>query len=274
MSLSAAELDHWERHGWLAALDVLDARMVADLRSWVDEVAAWSLPGGDGHGLHHFEQTDTGPALARSERFADDHEGLADFVGGELLGGILAELYGEPAVLFKEKINYKHPGGAGFAPHQDASAYRFVDHHISVMVPVDRATESSGCLWFATGDQIGEQRFTELLPTDGRGRIMEGFADQLTWVPVEANPGDAVFFDSYAPHRSGPNTTDRSRRVFYLTYNARSKGDHRRQYYDDKEAEFERMGGTFDQQRVRISINDDFLGRPVEPGTELREAVR
>jgi hypothetical protein len=274
MSLTEADLDHWERYGWLAKPGLVDAELLADLRRWVDEVAAWSLPGAEGQGLHHFEQTGAGPALARSERFADDHDGLSRFVGGELLGDVLAELYGEPAVLFKEKINYKHPGGAGFAPHQDASAYRFVDHHISVMVPVDPATEQSGCLWFAVGDEIGERRFTELLSTDGRGRILDEVATHLQWRPVAADPGDVVFFDSYAPHRSGTNTTDESRRVFYLTYNARSGGDNRLRYYADKEAEFERRGATFDDQRVRMSINDDFLGRPVEPGSELGEAIR
>lgn len=40
---------------------------------------------------------------------------------GQRLGGILTELMGEPAVLFKEKINYKEAGGSGgFDAHIDA----------------------------------------------------------------------------------------------------------------------------------------------------------
>ena len=31
-----------------------------------------------------------------------------------------SQLFGEPAVLWKEKMNFKKPGSAGFAPHQDA----------------------------------------------------------------------------------------------------------------------------------------------------------
>jgi hypothetical protein len=42
-----------------------------------------------------------------------------------------------------------------------------------------------------------------------------------------------------------------------------SLGDHRERYYADKLAEFERAGGDFEGERVRISISDDFLGRPV-----------
>ena len=62
---------------------------------------------------------------------------------------------------------------------------------------------------------------------------------------------------------SDTNTTDRPRRAMYLTYNAASDGDHRTRYYADKRTEFERQGAAFDGERVRISISDDFLGRPV-----------
>jgi hypothetical protein len=80
-------------------------------------------------------------------------------------------------------------------------------------------------------------------------------------VPLE--PGDLLVFDSYTSHYSDTNTTDRSRRAAYLTYNAASLGDHRDRYYADKRAEFAHEGGDFGGERVRISITDDFLGRPV-----------
>ena len=182
---------------------------------------------------------------------------------GELLRGgivveILGELFGDEPVLFKEKINYKQPGGGGFAPHQDAAAYRFVDHHISCMVPLDPATPASGCLYVAPGFDAGQ------LPTDQRGRIEDATAAQLDWRAVPLEPGDLLFFDSYTPHHSDTNTTERPRRAAYLTYNAASLGDHRERYYADKRAEFERAGDDFDGERVRISISDDFLGRPVQ----------
>ena len=56
--------------------------------------------------------------------------------------------------------------------------------------------------------------------------------------PVPGAPGDVLFFDSYAPHGSAPNLTDRQRRILYLTYNLASDGDHRRAYYAAKRASF------------------------------------
>jgi ectoine hydroxylase-related dioxygenase (phytanoyl-CoA dioxygenase family) len=125
------------------------------------------------------------------------------------------------------------------------------------MVPLDPATPASGCLYVAPGYAAGQ------LPTDERGRIAEATAAQLEWQPVPLEPGDLLFFDSYTPHYSETNTTKRPRRAAYLTYNAAALGDHRERYYADKRAEFERSGDDFDGERVRISITDDFLGRPV-----------
>lgn len=253
--LGPQQLDEWRAQGWVR-LPGFVADEIAAVASWVDEVSGWAP---NGPGLHHLEATRQGPVLARSERFVDDHDRLDGFVRRGRVASVVAGLLGEPAVLFKEKVNYKHPGGGGFAPHQDATAYRFVDHHVSALVAIDPATADSGCLWFAPGHDQGQ------LATDVRGRIEEAVAALLPWEPVELEPGDVVLFDSYAPHRSGTNGSTRSRWALYLTYNAVSRGDHRQLYYEDKGREFAREGGDFDGERVRISVSDDFLGRPVEP---------
>jgi 2-aminoethylphosphonate dioxygenase len=249
------DVDGFRRDGWLLVGNAVDERQLAGIDDAVTQLERWAAE--DGPGLHHFEQTDAGAVIARSEDFVNHSDVLRDFICGGVVMEVLAALFGEPAVLFKEKINYKQPGGGGFAPHQDAAAYRFVDHHISCMVPLDPATEASGCLWVAPGYEQGR------LPTDDRGRIEASVAAALAWRPVPVEPGDLLFFDSYTPHYSETNTTNRPRRAAYLTYNAASLGDHRERYYADKLAEFDQAGGDFDGERVRISISDDFLGRPV-----------
>lgn len=58
---------------------------------------------------------------------------------------------GEPACLYKEKINYKLVGGAGFLPHQDAPAYPFIKTSISCLIAVDASTIANGCLEVVDG---------------------------------------------------------------------------------------------------------------------------
>lgn len=256
------DLLRWRDDGWLHLPRRLPAETVRDLVDAVEEVEAWADRAEAGEaapGLHHWEQTTNGPALARSEDLIHDNAVLGAAICRGTLPDIAAALLGEPAVLFKEKINYKHPGGAGFAPHQDATAYRFVDHHVSCMVPLDPATQASGCLSVVSGAHDGP------LPTDDGGRISADVAAGLVWEPAEVQPGDLLWFDSYTPHRSDTNRSDRPRRALYLTYNAASDGEFRDRYYADKRAEFAAAGDTFGEARVRLSITDDFLGRPV-PG--------
>ncbi len=254
--MSDVDVAAFRRDGWLVVAGAIDAATLGELDAAVTLLQGSADTGGPG--LHHFEQTDAGAVLARSEDFVDADPVFDELLRRGIVVEILAQLFGEEPVLFKEKINYKQPGGGGFAPHQDAVAYRFVDHHISCMVPLDPATPASGCLYVAPGFDEGR------LPTDQRGRIEDATAAQLDWRAVPLEPGDLLFFDSYTPHYSDTNTTQRPRRAAYLTYNAASLGDHRDRYYADKRAEFERAGDDFDGERVRISISDDFLGRPVQ----------
>src|SRR4026209_2642946 len=89
--------------------------------------------------------------LARIETFVPFRAGLGRFVSGPRLLELLSECAGEPVVLFKDKINFKLPGGAGFAPHQDAPAYAAfgVEHHVTLMVPIDPFTAENGALEMA-----------------------------------------------------------------------------------------------------------------------------
>jgi hypothetical protein len=240
----AADVEHFTEHGWLLTRSHDDVDRVV---AWVEEVAGW--PDGDGEWLHHREVTDTGPQLCRTENFVPFHDGLRSLLTTGPMVATASALLGQPAVLYKEKINYKLPGGAGYAPHQDAPAYRFVDVHVSCMVAVDDSLVGNGCLEVVSG------RHHELLPMDDTGCIRPDVAAALDWAPVEVRAGETLWFHSRTPHRSGPNLGPTPRRALYPTYNARAEGDLRAAYYEQKRAE---LG-----DRAAVSLIGDFQGRPV-----------
>ena len=191
---ASAEVTHFIEHGWVLTRSHPNPDQVA---RWVDEVAAW--PDADGPWLHHRELTDDGPKLCRTENFVPFHDGLRALLTTGSMLATASALLGEPAVLYKEKINYKLPGGAGYAPHQDAPAYRFVRTHVSCMVAVDDASLDNGCLEVVSG------RHHELLPIDDVGCIRPDVVAQMEWEPVEVRAGETLWFHSRTPHRSGPN---------------------------------------------------------------------
>ena len=147
----------------------------------------------------------------------------------EILKVPVGQLLGEEAVLFKEKINFKMPGGDGFKPHQDAQAGWdiYASYFISILVAIDASTEDNGCLMVAPGFH-GRGLFRSWEPLTERD--MEG----MNFVPCETRPGDLVLFDSYAPHACKPNLSASMRRLYYVTYNRLSEGDHLARYYADK----------------------------------------
>jgi hypothetical protein len=249
-NLTEVDVDHFREHGWLLTRS---HDQVDDVRAWVDEVAAW--PDDAGEWLHHRELTGDGPKLCRSENFVPYHEGLRALLTTGSMLATAGALLGEPAVLYKEKINYKLPGGAGYSPHQDAPAYRFVQTHVSCMVAVDDSVVSNGCLEVVSG------MHRDLLPVDDTGCIRADVVAELTWTPVEVRAGETLWFHSRTPHRSGPNLGPTPRRALYPTYNALAEGDLRAAYYEQKRSELAAVGPSGD--RVPVSLIGDFQGRPV-----------
>jgi hypothetical protein len=229
--LSSSQVGDFMRDGYVVVCGLYNPREVTCLSAWTEEVA--SYPEVPGKYMMYFEESlkDRGRRLlCRVENFYPHHDSFAQLLDGECMRGCVSDLFGEPAVLFKDKINFKLPGGSAFTPHQDVQA-GWDTHgslHITAMVGIDPCTLANGCLELAAGHHRRGRIGSNWAPLAG------GQLDGLVFVPRPIEPGDAVFFDSYTPHRSGPNLTAQARRVLYVTYNRLSEGDHRVQYYADK----------------------------------------
>lgn len=228
--LSDQQIEEFHRDGFVLVRGMYSTEEIRQISTWTDEVAAW--PERPGSTMMYFEtsQDDGSRILCRVENFVPFHEGFRSLITTRRMQQAVSELLGEPAVLFKDKINFKLPGGDGFKAHQDVQAGwdAFAGVHITAMVAIDETNAENGSL--------------ELLPgMHGKGVLGSMWApltdDDTGNSPYQAihcQPGDTVFFDSFAPHRSGPNRTQQSRRVLYITYNRAKAGDSRLQYYADK----------------------------------------
>jgi len=183
--------------------------------------------------MKYFENSliDQSRILQRIENFLDYHPELNEMFNGKNFLNIVTDMMGDEAVLFKEKINYKLPGGGEFKPHQDAQAgWGQYGHtfHVSVLVTIDPSDKENGCLEVVRG------KHKEGLLGPEWQELSDDVVAKLEWEPVPTQPGDILLFDSFVPHRSGPNLSSRPRRALYLTYNMRSQGECRDQYYVDK----------------------------------------
>ena len=228
--LSDEQVAQFERDGFLVVRGMYSPEEVADISEWTDAVA--NYPEVPGKYMMYFEKSrvDDSRILCRIENFVPYHEGFSKLITARRMQQAVSELFGEEAVLFKDKINFKLPGGDGFKEHQDVQAGwdEFADLHITAMIAIDETNEANGSLEMIAGmhrQGVLGSMWAPLTDEDTK---------HVDYVAVHCKPGDAVFFDSYAPHRSQPNRTDKARRVLYITYNRKSEGDSRAKYYADK----------------------------------------
>jgi len=229
-----AQLGEWSTRQVLALPGVMAGAGLAELERWTADLANRAET--PGRWMKYFERTaDNDRQLCRVEDFVSYHAGMDAFLRGPAMLDRVSELMGERAMLFKEKINFKLPGGSGFAAHQDAPAFDAFGqrYHITVLITVDASDRTNGGLEFA--EPTGVDR---ILNQADDGTIAEAVEGAMRWTPLDLPAGSVVMFDSYIAHRSPPNLSTRSRRSLYVTYSRASEGDWRDRYYADKRATF------------------------------------
>jgi 2-aminoethylphosphonate dioxygenase len=212
---------------------------------------------------HYAEKTASGEAICRTENVSACHEGFRRLVQGDLMA-LSASVAGKEVADFKDKVNYKQPGGAGFSPHQDLPAYPGASEVVSILVAIDDCSVESGCLWVASGVDA-------ILPTNERGAIRSDIVESLSWSPVELAAGDALCIGGVLPHFSEVNRSAGPRRVLIASYAPVSEGYTRQGYYAARRAGME--DATERDGRFRISTLADFEGIEVAPATAQGTAL-
>jgi len=177
--------------------------------------------------MHHFE---TGESLFEVFDPVNDISTVCEkFTQDPRLLNALETVYGEPALLFKEKLIFKLPGARGYQLHQDIPLYwaGFPQSFVTVLIPIDQTSRQNGCTEVFSGYHTGflsDNPDHYMLPDDSVD------AARRTW--LELAPGDIAIFHGLTPHRSDPNRSEAMRRTFYVSYNRASDGgDQRAAHY-------------------------------------------
>ena len=157
-------------------------------------------------------------------------------------------LLGEPAVLYKEKINYKLPGGAGYSAHQDAPAYPLI-----AIARVGDGRDRRRRRRATAASRWSRAASTGCSPMDERGCVDRSVEDTLEWEPVTV-PGRARRSGSTAGRRTAADRTARAARdgrcTRPTTPHVRATGA--AEYYAAKAAAF----ATGDARRPRAGLAD------------------
>lgn len=143
------------------------------------------------------------------------------------------QLLEAPPVLFKDKLIIRPPGTDGYGLHQDFPYWEAsgisADHLLTACVAIDETGRQNGMLGLFPGYHDRRLASPPAEPLDTDLSEVDARCEEI----VSLEPGDLVLFHSLAPHRSGPNRSDRSRRMLYFTYTQSSYGaDIYQRYFD------------------------------------------
>lgn len=250
--LSPEALAHFDATGWVPVPGFFSADEVAEISAWTNELLERREVVGEHWVYRQPSLLDPSrKVVQRIENFCPFHAGFDGLTRSSRLSQAMEQILGGPISLFKEKINYKEPGGEGFLLHQDQQAgwSRYAPAFVTVMICIDPATEENGCLEMAEG----LPRLDHLIAEEWRPINAEE-ASGFTMRAVPTKPGDIAFFDSYIPHSSQDNLSQQHRRLAFFTYNSARFGDVREPYHRDKRAacppDVEREAG--DEYKFRV----------------------
>ena len=229
--LNKQEVNSYNNDGYTLITNFFNIDEINKLKKWSEAIYNW--PPSTTKYLNYYEMVNGRKILSRTEAFLPYHEEFDTFINDSSIFNIAEQLIGEPVFLFKEKINFKYPGTGKYPPHQDIHAAKrsrlaFQHYHCNCLIFVDDSTEENGCLY------VSPSYKGQFLDINSDGSIKEEIVNNIEFSALEAKAGDIGFFDMYTPHYSNLNTSSNSRRTVYLTFNGQSKGDLRREHFDDR----------------------------------------
>jgi ectoine hydroxylase-related dioxygenase (phytanoyl-CoA dioxygenase family) len=238
-ALTPEERRAYEVDGFFARERVFDANEVEELRAAAERavaIAESSAPSGEDY-FHEgnryreaagstiqFEHSPGSEIVRVIEPFHHLDPVLDRLIDDPRLVEPARALVGDERVsLFTDKLNLKRPReGSRFRWHQDSPYwshfYREVHRLPNVMVTLDDASEENGCFRVIRGSHT-----RGFLPGLQEGELGPLFTDPACFdesdqVLVEVPAGTTIFFSPHTVHGSQPNTSDRLRRAFVVTY--------------------------------------------------------
>jgi len=144
---------------------------------------------------------------------------MGRFIFSDLMADICRATIGDNVFLFHDQYVVKGPDkDSAFSWHQDSG---YVHHecpmYLSCWVTLDDVSLENGTVYVLPYTQVGIRSVVQHLK-DPTNNDMVGYFGKDPGVPAIVPAGSIVVFSSYVFHRSGPNLTNKMRRIFLSQY--------------------------------------------------------
>ncbi len=195
----------------------------------------------------YYEQINNKKKLRRIEKVSNFSSNCMKILNSKKIFEFLHKLENKKFGLFKDKLNFKYPGGAGYLPHFDGHFiwkdknnynqkgwHKYSNNFISLVIPLEKTFKKNGCLYIAKKLKNNFKQIIAKLEKENF-TIKKNYLKRMKFYPIELNEGDVCFFNWKCAHFSKKNNSKNSRMIFYSTYYRKNNQSNiRRKYYIDK----------------------------------------
>lgn len=218
--LDEAQLTHFEEHGYVSGIRMLDDQQIEQLRS---ELAVFFEADHSGcelwHEYHVNENDDPDSVVFHALGAWRIASGFHDLLWHPAFVTPAAQLLKGPVRFWHDQLFCKpaHHGG-NVSWHQDYSYWTRTTPlaHLTCWIALDDATIDNGCVQYIPGSHrwgllpktglVGEMDHVDSVLDESQKQSMENP------VAIELKAGECTFHHAMLMHGSGPNRTDRPRR--------------------------------------------------------------
>jgi ectoine hydroxylase-related dioxygenase (phytanoyl-CoA dioxygenase family) len=143
------------------------------------------------------------------------------FLLSNLMAQIAKATLGDNVYLFNEQYVVKAAErGMKFGWHQDSGFIPYAHQaYLTCWIALDDVTEANGTVYLLPYSRAGTRDVVEHVRDQETNDLIGYFGDD-PGEPVVVPAGSIACFSSTLFHRSGPNTTDRMRRIYLAQYSA------------------------------------------------------
>lgn len=200
----------------------------------------------------YYELINKRKRLRRIERVSDFSEKAKQIINSKKVIYLIKLLKKNKYNLFKDKLNFKYPGGKGYLPHIDGHFLwrdknnikqfgwkKYSEDFINLVIPLEETNVQNGCVYVSNINNTKKlgRNFNEIANKldVGTPNIKKKYIKKFKFNKIELEEGDICLFDWKCAHFSKDNTSKFSRMIFYATYYKKNKNKNiRNLYYKDK----------------------------------------
>lgn len=200
----------------------------------------------------YYEKTLKGLKIRRIEKISNFSKKSKSLIQSKNILNIIDYLEGKKHTLFKDKLNFKYPGGKGYLPHIDGHFLwkdqkgkyqkgwkKYSNNFVNLVLPLEKTDKTNGCIYVSKKNdtkKVGKS-FNQIAKNLilNNSYIKKKDLSKFKFYPIELEVGDICLFNWKCAHMSKNNNSNRSRMIFYSTYYKNNKyKDVRAKYYRDK----------------------------------------